>query len=351
MFEEDLRLIDQRAADCLAEMGFNAPRTTDFTYRHSLPYLGCSRALNHPPQRLDAVVGCLLAYSYPLMGIDIVLDGGAPIHRRGEELWRGDLGSATATAMLTNAGYALVSDCAAGLPALIAGLAIRTLTAMTRDLKNSYDVTQYEVLADVYWNSSDSRLFGSAVNELMFGAACLETGQEFSPHRRFVASGIGRLRQAADELMDVREDARRGLVTLPVVCALSAESSEHRQRVASALTAVWGQQGAEDSEREGVLAGLVMDSGAPLEVLRRMRGLREDCLRLATSEFSNPEPIEMLVEQRWLQAKRAVDHGLCDPPPHLTSYAVAADPAYGLPKPTTAVDPPRAADITGVAGA
>lgn len=142
-----------------------------------------------------------------------------------------------------------------------------------------------------------------------------------------MAAGIGKLRQAADELMDVREDVRRGLITLPVLHALSRD--RWRSQLAALIEGMWEHRSKHDAAQEDRLAALVVDSGAPLDVLSRMRGLRDRCLRLAVAAFKDPEPVEMLVEHRWLQAIRAVNHGLCDPPPHITAHALAADLSYG----------------------
>ncbi|PWR08776.1 hypothetical protein DKT68_14520 [Micromonospora acroterricola] len=327
LFEPQLEDIEQRVVGFLVESGFRSSSATDFVYRHSLPYLACSDALNCGPAQGDAVVGCVLSYSFPLMGLDILLDGGAPVLRRAEELW--GTASVAATALLTNLGYALVAPSGVDSVSLLSSLARRTINAMMRDSQASFDPAQLNTAVDEYWRSGTSRLFGSAINELMFGVACQDARRSFSPHRRFVAAGIGRLRQAADELMDVREDVRRGLVTLPVLCALSTTS--HAGRVTSMVREIWDRGGEEDADLEGELTELVLDSSAPEHVLGRMRDLRDECLRSAKLAFPDPEPVELLIEQRWLQGTRAVAHGLCDPPPYLTSLALAADRSFGVP--------------------
>jgi len=85
----------------------------------------------------------------------------------------------------------------------------------------------------VYLHSPKSRLLGSGYWEVMARASFAQRGKTFPAYLHSVDIKLRKLRQIVDELADVEEDLRGGLVTLPVLHALSQKPDAVRQSIAS----------------------------------------------------------------------------------------------------------------------
>lgn len=90
---------------------------------------------------------------------------------------------------------------------------------------------QPEQRLQTYLYSSKSRLLGSGYWEVMARASFAQRGKAFPSYLHSVDIKLRKLRQIVDELTDVEEDLRGGLITLPVLHALTQKPRAVRKSI------------------------------------------------------------------------------------------------------------------------
>lgn len=326
---EDTYLSALRWSDRVPEL---SGITRDLVYRHALVLFATldSLSLTHP-KAAQAAQGAILAYSLPLICIDAQVDG-SPSHLRRDELcWR-RLESSLASSPVMHLGYhelALATDSVTALE-LVATTATDIIQSMRADQNRRWSCEQLHPTASdisAYWESPSSRLRGSGIARVMMGIASTLAGRN-ARHCDEVARSLGILRQIADELLDVAEDVRSGLITLPVAYALldSPAAAELRSGIETAWRRSQGPHAKAGSADDALLRSLVVAGGGPSRMVARAKILLREATELAEASLPRPQPVVTLLRHRYYQAERAVRDNLSDTPrPLRVSDLVALD--------------------------
>lgn len=189
--------------------------------RHALPYCITEETffgLNEDD--VDFLAAVMLLHSLALTKIDDYYDGGN--QTKGGEL------QVDAIAYSLSATHEAMTQLVAVAPN---GLELARMLDVTnfvhsrmyKDYTERYrpeylDAPQSRL--DTYLHSPTSRLLGSGYWEVMARAAFVQRGMAFPEYLRQLDHKLRKLRQLVDELADVEEDIRGGLVTLPILHAL-----------------------------------------------------------------------------------------------------------------------------------
>lgn len=200
--------------------------------RHSLPYCITQEAyFGLDEQDVGFFAAIILLHSLALTRIDNYYDGGNQ----------------------TRGGVLNVEDIAYSLGATHeAAAALLKRTPNTTELAKLLEVTTFvharmfkdhlerynpaflerpEQQLQAYLHSSKSRLLGSGYWEVMARAAFVQHGKPFPMHLHSIDIKLRKLRQIIDELADVEEDLRGGLITLPLLHALTQKPELMRQNI------------------------------------------------------------------------------------------------------------------------
>lgn len=299
----------------------------DFVYRHALPFYVYAEAVGATAAGHEGVVcSAILTYSLPLMTIDLQIDGNFPALRKEEKVWE-EIGSRSSLLKAAYLGVRLAASQKHGdhIVKSIVNASVETLIAMERDQRlrrNSEQLSVSEIDIETYWNSPKSRLMGSHIVDLMFDLSATAFNKPLNEDRRKVGRAIGKLRQLADEHMDVWEDLAGGLITFPVLCGLADPVVMHDLR--ASVERLWSVD--ETSHVSSAqLITLVMKGNGPTLAIKLANKLREEMTSVTQICFPEPRPVLMMLELRHAQLKRAINQNLSDPPPH-ASIPVLLEP-------------------------
>jgi hypothetical protein len=332
-YEQSLERVHQQVLKRLRSSLIPSVDLRDLVYRHCLPFFAALDALNCELRDAERVAcGAVLAYSIPLVLVDAQLDGQPSGLRRGESLWR-EVAKPGIVDLLTHRGY---GDIAAGSGScdavrLTSKTSSAVIMAMRLEASRRGDLSQLYVdreFINAYWKSSTSRLNGSGVGRLMIGLASILADGEVTTGRNQVAMALGKMRQLEDELMDVVEDIRSGLVTLPTAYGLlGTQVSEQLEQLIRSLWSVPQVSGeARDArpEEDARLRELVMLGKGHQEIIRRAEKMLNRAIRTSVSCFPKPDPIKGLLMHRRYQMDIAVANRLSEPNPTLTVVNILA---------------------------
>lgn len=227
-YEMQLESTTHLVADRLEEAGIFPGDVRDLVYRHGLLFFAALEALGCELDGQERIAcGAILAYSIPLVWIDSNLDGNVSGLRQHELPWS-LVGKPRTVSLLTHLGYQDIAVDSRSNVSIqwISKIALAVIDAMSLDFTRRWNLKQFEAdqaAISRYWESPTSRLNGSGIGSLMIGLASIQADGRVTAERAEIASILGRLRQVADELMDVDEDIREGLITLPVLYGLNNE--------------------------------------------------------------------------------------------------------------------------------
>jgi hypothetical protein len=269
-----------KAISILERMQFDPPRIglshveqmrPELLFRHSIPFCITEETFFQPHDVSSSYLAALLAgHTLALTNLDYHLDGVGPA----------DGASATAKKidLVSGATYALRMVYAAGRLLGEIGSADRifrdvfdpvsgfVLLRMYEDWAERYSeeplVCPEETLKE-YLESSTSRLQASGYWELMVKGSFASHGVEAPPELVSILRRLRKLRQIVDEIADLDEDIRAGLVTTPVLYALCKDTGSGQ--VSEAIRSLWRRQrnepGAPDDDLIAQIRKLVEELG------------------------------------------------------------------------------------------
>jgi hypothetical protein len=248
------------AISILQRMQFELPRMSashieqmrpELLFRHSIPFCVTEETFFHPDDISSSYLAALLAgHTLALTNLDYHLDGAGPA----------DSASATAKKidLVSGTTYALRMVYAAGRLLGETGNADRifrdvfdpisgfVILRMYEDWAERYSedlLTHPEERLTEYLHSPTSRIFASGYWELMAKGSFARHGAAAPPALISVLRRLRKLRQIVDEIADLEEDIRTGLVTIPVLYALRADKD--RGQIGEAVRSLWRHQKAE----------------------------------------------------------------------------------------------------------
>ncbi len=320
-YQLDLESVHRQVLVGLAACGIRTADLRDFVYRHSLPFFVFAEATGlQLSARSKTVASALLAYSIPLMMVDTYLDNSFPALRDDEAIWKvhkspGDLLN------LVYAGMHLAAEEPSGdrIVRIISRESSNVVSAMDRDWQVRRSEDQFEVSeARIrwYWFSPNSRLYGSHIANLMFEIAAICGGISIGPYQRWIGAMIGKLRQVADEHMDVVEDLSEGLITFPVLCSLN--NVEVGANLRTAIEELWADNEQPSGSKWDEIVDLILVGGGPKRALSLANQLYDNAFHIANRCFACPEPVVAMLSLRVEQLRRGIRQRLSDPPPHAT---------------------------------
>ncbi len=316
-----LESVHESVINSLTSLDVSVYELRDFVYRHAIPFYAYIEATGsrRPEGFENLVTAAILTYSFPLMSVDLRIDGDLPALRDGESVWH-QLASQSTLLKTSYHGFLLAAVSAVGRQgvAAIVSASKETIAAMERDHKLQWNRNQLvadERQISEYWASCKSRLHGSHITDLMFELSAMASGGTLTIEHRQTSAAVGKLRQVADEHMDVWEDVCGGLVTFPVMCSLANAAVGARLR--RVIESVWktSANGSKEKARPEFIE-LVLEGGGPNNALALEEEFYSAHCALAQENFKQPEPVIMLLSLRHEQLKRAIDQRLSDPPPH-----------------------------------
>lgn len=200
--------------------------------RHSLPYCISEEtyfSLDDRDVKFFAAV--VLFHSLALTRIDDYYDGGH-MTKGGMLTVEGIAYSLNATheAIIALLKYAPDGAELAKLLKVTAFVHARMYKDYTERYRKDY-LDQPEQRLQTYLYSSRSRLLGSGYWEIMARASFAQRGKTFPAYLHSVDIKLRKLRQIVDELADVEEDLKGGLITLPVLHALTQNPRAARKSI------------------------------------------------------------------------------------------------------------------------
>jgi hypothetical protein len=327
-YESKLARVHERVLMRLRACAIKVSDLRDLTYRHCVPFFATLDATGIESLSAEPTAcGAILAYSIPLIHIDTQIDGHASSLRRQESLWS-DIARPGAVELLTHTGYSEIATHAepgrsGQATTLTSDIASSVIRAMQRDAGHRRSRAQLDIdrtFIDRYWTSPESRLHGSGIGRLMIGLASVVSDGQLTPERDDIARLLGQMRQLADELMDVVEDVRDGLITLPVAYGLL--SPEVSGQLRSLIRALWsGSPEAAwhaESEQERELRELIFAGAGHEHILVQADELLRKGRQLAVRAFDHPDPVEALLLHRRHQIDSAIVNRLREPSPSLS---------------------------------
>lgn len=200
--------------------------------RHSLPYCISEEiyfSLSNQDVKFFAAV--ILLHSLALTRIDNYYDGGDKT--KGGTLKVNGVAyslSATHEAIITLVKRSPNAAELAKLLQVTAFVHARMYKDYTERYRLDY-LDRPEQRLQAYLHSPKSRLLGSGYWEVMARASFAQRGKPFPSYLHSVDIKLRKLHQIVDELADVEEDLRGGLVTLPVLHALTQKPGITRQSI------------------------------------------------------------------------------------------------------------------------
>lgn len=200
--------------------------------RHSLPYcISEETYFSLSDQDVKFFAAVILLHSLALTRIDDYYDGG---HKTKGGTLKVD-GIAYSLSATHEAVIALLKRTPnvtelAKLLKVTAFVHARMYKDYTERYRQDY-LDHAEQRIQTYLYSSKSRLLGSGYWEVMARASFTQRGKIFPAYLHSVDIKLRKLRQIVDELADVEEDLRGGLITLPVLHALTLKPKVTRQSI------------------------------------------------------------------------------------------------------------------------
>jgi hypothetical protein len=192
--------------------------------RHALPYCITEEAYfdlsDYGVQFLAAVI---LIHTLALTRIDDYYDGGN-ISKHGDAL---DVQALAYALSGTHEGIITLLKLAPKAKELVKMLGVTNFvhSRMYKDYTERYRYAYLESpekRLQSYLYSPKSRLLGSGYWEVMARASFVQRGKAFPAYLHTVDINLRKFRQIIDELADIEEDLNGGLITAPVLYALSA---------------------------------------------------------------------------------------------------------------------------------
>lgn len=239
--------------------------------RHTLPYcITEERYFSLQNQDVGFLASVILLHSLALTRIDDYYDGGHKT-KRSRPL------NVDALAYSLSATHQAMLDLLKQAPNVPELAKLLDVTAfvharMYKDYSERYR-TEYldspQRRLQFYLHSPRSRLFGSGYWEVMARASFVQRGKNFPAYLQSIDHKLRKFRQMIDELADIREDLAGGLVTLPVLHALT----HHKQPnlVRAAVTGHW-------AGRTLALAPLLEECGTHKWVYKQANALYQSAM-------------------------------------------------------------------------
>jgi len=200
--------------------------------RHSFPYcISEETYFSLSDQDVKFFAAVILLHSLALTRIDDYYDGG---HKTKGGMLKVD-GVAYSLSATHEAVIALLKRAPnttelAKLLKVTAFVHARMYKDYTERYRKGY-LDRAEQRVQMYLHSSKSRLLGSGYWEVMARASFAQRGKAFPSYLHSVDIKLRKLRQIVDELADVEEDLRGGLITLPVLHALTQRPRAMRKSI------------------------------------------------------------------------------------------------------------------------
>jgi hypothetical protein len=320
-YEDRLAPTHERILERLKANSLDVVELRDLTYRHTLLFFAALEALGSKPKYSEQVAcGAVLAYSIPLVALDTKVDGHPSALRKSESIWAEVIRPGTAE-LLIHKGYCDIAEGAGSIDAVrfTSQVASNVVAAMRLDAHRRGKFPEAEVgdrFIDDYWNSPSSRLRGSGIGRLMIGLASIMADGTLPDDRDWVAIILGILRQLADELMDVVEDVRGGLVTLPVAYGLRCPKVSNE--LTRLIQRLWNEDDRSTAKKlqlieDRQLRDLVLTGEGHVQVILMADKLLAQAREISSESFTKPELIDALLIHRRLQIDSAVANRLREP--------------------------------------
>jgi hypothetical protein len=256
------------AISILQQMQFELPRVgvshaeqmrPELLFRHSIPFCVTEETFFQARDISSSYLAALLAgHTLALTNLDYHLDGVGPADNASATAKKIDLVSGTT--------YALRMVYAAGRLLSETGNADRIFRDVFDPISGFVILRMYEDWAErysedllahpeerltEYLHSPTSRILASGYWELMVKGSFASHGVAAPPELISVLRSLRKLRQIVDEIADLDEDIRTGLITLPILYALRQDGA--RGQVGEAIRVLWRHQRNEPDAPDGDL--------------------------------------------------------------------------------------------------
>jgi hypothetical protein len=253
------------AVDLLRAIEFEFPALTtahleqlrpDLLFRQALPFCVTEQAFFNLDSSSSRVLAALLAiHTLALTQLDYHLDGSTPDPAASATAVRTDPTTAWCyAARMAFAAGRLLDGVATGhrfFDNVIDPISGFVVARMHQDWLERYDHRQMAAVhqrLDDYLTSPRSRLLGSGYWEVMIRGSFARHGTTPGPELVHVMRILRQLRQAVDEIADFDDDLRAGLVTTPLLFALTgsgpadADAIRDADTIRDAVRAVWSMR-------------------------------------------------------------------------------------------------------------
>lgn len=274
--------------------------------RHTLPFALVANALPGTDSKdADYLTVLLLGHTLALTHLDYHLDGSTPNPDQDATAFKLDPHVAGAYALrcvyrASSIGATLPhgSQIVADILDPVSGF---VLERMLQDHLERYALPRRDTPAPTvreYLESPTSRVLASGYWEVMTRGAYVARETEVPDDTVAFISKLRRLRQVVDELSDVEEDMRAGLLTLPILIALDQDADA----VQPLLTHCWSTGSpSQDAVRSATRA--VRESGALDEVFGIAETLWRDANRIVVECGSDgTRALQILVDLKFAKA-------------------------------------------------